>query len=697
MIAFSLSVVCLSGNTQITVPWSSSLNVNFGRGTTNPAPPLSVGRTDFTYTTDLCPTRGNYTIVNAGACALGIDATIAYNGIFQNAFPTFDSGGYMMVVNAGVSPQPQVVFEDTVKNLCSNSGYLFWTALSTLNSNSCNNQSFTFSIETTSGTVIKSWGTGNFLKDTLVYSPPNWITVPLTNYAFYFNFFTSYLEPAPKSSFPFFYGFFFTLPPGVTDIVAKISLDPSSAYKDCTFAFALDNIIIMPVSSQIQIANPTLPFNWVIGSCYDGSKPLSLNGSINYDSVVFKNIKYAGAPYANPAFQWQQSLDDGYTWTDIPGENNINLTHTFNNPDTFFVRLRGSDVSNINNLNCSVTSNVIEVQVDSLPKDFNFTSNSPVCEDSDLVFHLSGGASYTISGPNGYSDNIAVPHRYHPDLADSGWYYANIITYGGCSIEDSTKVVIVGPAVKVGAPATVCYGTPVQLSASGGIKYLWSPSSGLSSSDVSNPIATPPTTTKYAVKVTDNSGCSAFASQMVTVIDTFFAARISVPQYACPKDVIEIKDSSEGKIASWQWDLGNGETYNIQNPPSQNFPSGNNSINQYQVKLMVKDSSGCSDTALAIISSVPNCFIAVPTAFTPNNDGKNDYLYPLNMYKASNIIFRVFNRSGQLMFEGRSMNNKWDGTFDGTTQPPGTYVWTLEYTDEKNERISLKGTSVLIR
>ncbi len=696
----SFCVVYITGNAQITIPWSSSLNVNFGRGSTNPGPSLPVGKTDFTYTTDLCPSKGNYTIVHSASCGyaldLPIDATITYNGIFQNAFP--DSSGYMMLVNAGISANPQVVFQDSVKNLCSNTGYLFWAALTALQQNYCSNQSFTFSIETTDGVIIKSWVTGNFGKDTNILVPPAGSQAePETGYAFYFNYFTSLNQIIPKSTFPFFYGFFFTPPPNVRDVVAKIMLNPSSAYIDCIFSFALDNIIIMPVSSQIHIANPIFPEGWIIGACFQGDKPIILNGSINYDSLFFGSSKFAGTPYANPAFQWQRSVDDGYTWTDIPGETGINLAHSFNSPDTFLIRLRGADASNINNLNCNVTSNVIKAQVDGLPKDFSFTSNSPVCEDSDIVLKLTGGASYTTFGPNGFTDNSAFPHVYHPLLADSGWYYSYITSYGGCMIKDSTYVLVKGPDLKIGASDSACYGAPFQLSSSGGVAYLWTPATGLSNASISSPIAFPHMTTKYTVKVTDPSGCSAFGYQTVVLKDTLLKALFNLAQYACPHDNVAIQDSSIGKIESWNWNFGNGETSHLQDPHAQTYLTPGNLTTKYEVKLIVTDSSGCSDSAFRIISAVPNCFIAVPSAFTPNGDGQNDYLHPLNLYKATNITFRVFNRFGQLLFESHDMYGKWDGSVSGLKQPAGAYVWTLDYNDESNKRISGRGTTILIR
>ncbi|MEO5891553.1 MAG: gliding motility-associated C-terminal domain-containing protein, partial [Ferruginibacter sp.] len=95
---------------------------------------------------------------------------------------------------------------------------------------------------------------------------------------------------------------------------------------------------------------------------------------------------------------------------------------------------------------------------------------------------------------------------------------------------------------------------------------------------------------------------------------------------------------------------------------------------------------------------VGNCYIAIPKAFSPNNDGLNDFLYPTNAYKAKDLVFRVYNRVGQLLFETRDWMNKWDGTYKGNPQDPGTYVWILNYTNiETGRRFELKGSTVLLR
>jgi len=95
---------------------------------------------------------------------------------------------------------------------------------------------------------------------------------------------------------------------------------------------------------------------------------------------------------------------------------------------------------------------------------------------------------------------------------------------------------------------------------------------------------------------------------------------------------------------------------------------------------------------------VNSCYITVPNAFTPNNDGKNDFLYPLNAWKASNLEFFIYNRYGQVIFHSTDWTRKWDGTINGQPQSSGVFVWMLRYTDrETGQQVFKRGTTVLIR
>ncbi|MBV9963123.1 MAG: gliding motility-associated C-terminal domain-containing protein [Parafilimonas sp.] len=167
----------------------------------------------------------------------------------------------------------------------------------------------------------------------------------------------------------------------------------------------------------------------------------------------------------------------------------------------------------------------------------------------------------------------------------------------------------------------------------------------------------------------------------------------------CPEDAATFADSSTGKIVSWFWIFGDGTTSTLQNPPAKYYPAPPTKQGSvFPAALIVKNDIGCYDTSRAAIKVFYNCYIAVPSAFTPNGDGLNDYLYPLNAYKADNLDFKVYNRWGQLVFETKDWTRKWDGRINGNPQAAGTYVWMLEYTHhDTGQHFSLKGTTVLIR
>jgi gliding motility-associated-like protein len=202
---------------------------------------------------------------------------------------------------------------------------------------------------------------------------------------------------------------------------------------------------------------------------------------------------------------------------------------------------------------------------------------------------------------------------------------------------------------------------------------------------------------KTAQLIVSNGVCRDTSAIVTILLDNDLKAALEVTAVVCPGDLANYKDNSIGKIVFWKWDFGNGNTSLLQQPPQQVYPFSN-IIRNVPVQLIVTNNIGCSDTALQNIKVVGNCYIAVPNVFTPNSDGLNDYLYPLNAYKATSLVFKVYNRFGQLMFQTTDWTNKWDGTFKGQAADAATYVWQLQYTHiDTGKRVEQKGTTILIR
>ena len=202
--------------------------------------------------------------------------------------------------------------------------------------------------------------------------------------------------------------------------------------------------------------------------------------------------------------------------------------------------------------------------------------------------------------------------------------------------------------------------------------------------------------TKTISLITTNGFCSDTSSS-TAVLDNELKAAFLLPDIACPDEAVTINDTSIGNIISYQWDFGNGNYSTLKSPLMQNYPQAGGD-KKYPVTLIVENDLACTDTLSKPLFVAYSCHLTVPTAFTPNGDGVNDYLYPLNAYKATNLLFTVYNRLGQIVFQTKDRLKKWDGTFRGEPQGTGTYVWTLQFTAEDTKQFtSLRGTSVLIR
>lgn len=204
------------------------------------------------------------------------------------------------------------------------------------------------------------------------------------------------------------------------------------------------------------------------------------------------------------------------------------------------------------------------------------------------------------------------------------------------------------------------------------------------------------------IEVNVSNGVCTDSAETDILLDNELIARLSVSPSTelCPEDMVQFADSSTGKIISWFWQFGDGTTSNQATPVPKRYPAppSYNSNNVYPAALIVKNDIGCADTARILMRVYYSCYIAVPSAFTPNGDGLNDYLYPLNAVKADNLEFRIYNRWGQLVFETKDWTKKWDGRINGNPQEAGTYVWMLRYTDrDTGKPFSTKGTTVLIR
>jgi len=339
--------------------------------------------------------------------------------------------------------------------------------------------------------------------------------------------------------------------------------------------------------------------------------------------------------------------------------------------------------------------------------------SSVAADGSD--FTVTGSYPVTVTGATGNCVN-GLTSKIFVQLAAPLQVAGNFIirlkrgTDGNTLLDDCTQETPVGSFIPFTIKDTVnadftysiiygCQRDVVQYlhNGSNGVNsWLWN-FDGNQTSTLQNPII--PYTTfeqKLTTLIVSNGVCSDTATRTI-FFDNFIDARFEATTLVCPGDKAFIKNTTIGNIVNWDWDFGNGNTSNLKDPLPQIYDVHTSSYSAL-VRLIATNNYGCRDTAYQFVKVINNCYIAVPSAFTPNGDGLNDYLYPLNAYKAADLSFSVYNRFGQQIFSTHDWTNKWDGTFKGQGADPGTYVWILTYLNtDTNKRVEQKGTTVLIR
>jgi len=294
-----------------------------------------------------------------------------------------------------------------------------------------------------------------------------------------------------------------------------------------------------------------------------------------------------------------------------------------------------------------------------------------------------------------------VTNLNNPNIINPVATLNNTTTYnvtariGSCIATDQVVVTTVPyPIANAGADPTICYNGSVQLNGNmNGIRFTWTPTSYLNNPNVLTPVSSPPRTTQYILSAYDTLGCPKPGRD--TVVITVLPR---VRAYAGRDTIVVIGQrlqfNGTGGV-NYVWSPSTG----LSNPNIFN-PVGvyNASIDSVRYKLVVTDIAGCADSSfitVRVFRTNPSVF--VPTAFTPNNDGLNDKIYPIAVGIQQIKYFSIFNRWGQRVFNTTADRAGWDGRINGTLQASGVYVWMVSAIDYTGVPIFLKGTVALIR
>ncbi len=200
-----------------------------------------------------------------------------------------------------------------------------------------------------------------------------------------------------------------------------------------------------------------------------------------------------------------------FQWTPATGLDNPNVANPIASPSA-----TTSYTVTVTNSSGCVDSATTQVMV--LPNpEISASPDVEICLGFSVPLEATGATSYTWSPSTGLDNPNSATPTARPLTTTT--YQVIGANDNGCTDTAMVTVTVNDPPVAVVSPdTTICAGRSTQLSASGGVRYFWSPSLGLSDTSVADPIADPLETTVYQVIVEDEKGCRDTAQVTVTVL-----------------------------------------------------------------------------------------------------------------------------------------------------------------------------------
>lgn len=320
-------------------------------------------------------------------------------------------------------------------------------------------------------------------------------------------------------------------------------------------------------------------------------------------------------------------------------------------------------------------------------------ADTTICQGDTIQLHLvSDGLKYNWNPAEQFL-NSAVANPFA--ITTSNTLYKVIARIGSCFKDGDVQVsTIPYPLAAAGMDTMICNDAFIQLAGiTDGQTVSWSPAGSLNNSHVLNPIAHPAGTTTYVLTTFDNKGCPkpSYDSILVKVMPDIiaFAGRDTVAIVGQP---VQLQASGGVK---YTWVPGEGlSATNIANPVATHFTS----TAGIKYKVLVYNEANCVDSAfltMKVFKTLPSIF--VPSAFSPNGDGRNDQFRFMAAGMKTVEYFNVYNRWGQLIYSSNSPQPGWDGNLAGKAQSSGIYIWSVRAIDYTGAVYAQKGTVMLVR
>jgi len=383
-----------------------------------------------------------------------------------------------------------------------------------------------------------------------------------------------------------------------------------------------------------------------------------------------------------------------YQWIPTSGIPISNVPSTTISPDTSATYvLEGTITLGGTLLNCH-TRDTLRIDVQPVPR-VDMGGNRTVCQyDSIRITPMVTPNWYTHYSydwtPGTYLDDSTSSYAVFT-AGDTTKIVLVVTTPAGCKGTDSIIIYTYnGDFASMRSDTSLCPGDSVKLfpssSEPGITTYVWHPATYVNDTIKTNPVIRPITSINYTGIATSQYGCK----------DTLFyhikmnpGAVIHMEDSAVifPGESYSITPTTNCHFHQWSPPEGLSDTASIN-------PVATPSVNTNFI-LTATTEDGCKAKDSIRIRVVSSSVISIPNAFAPGSI--NGTLKVILRGIARLRFFRIYNRWGQLVFEGKNIDNGWDGTLNGVAQPAGVYIYEAEAVTSAGQIIHKQGNVTLLK
>ena len=211
-------------------------------------------------------------------------------------------------------------------------------------------------------------------------------------------------------------------------------------------------------------------------------------------------------------------------------------------------------------------------------------------------------------------------------------------------------------------------------------------------------------TVYYAEAADDVTGCisATRAAVQVQMIQPLAAPQVTVSSTTVSS--VTFQWSAVAGATGYQVSIDNGQTFTTPSSGSDGLTHTVSGLQPEKSVTIIVRATGSSACALSPNSTAVTGTTASPVgdqvfvanAFTPNGDGKNDIVYVRGINIRS-MKFYVYDQWGELIYSSTNMTGGWDGTYKGSKEPMGVYIYYVEATMNDGTQVNKKGSITLLR